>query len=109
MIAPNRCPPGWAERSCEQRHSPRSAGTCSPFQGVNINGSSVDPGLRARHGRRGAVVTAPWSLADCANNVSGLGAARASPETSRFICRILARELISIGAKQRYLLPLAAT
>src|SRR5829696_6850002 len=45
MIAPNRCPPGWAERSCEQRHSPRSAGTCSPFQGVNINGSSVDPGL----------------------------------------------------------------
>src|SRR5512132_3733719 len=45
MIAPNRCPPGWVERSCEQRHSPRSAGTCSPFQGVNINGSSVDPGL----------------------------------------------------------------
>src|SRR4030095_6097998 len=45
MIALNRCPPGWVERSLQQRHSPRSAGTCSPLQGVRTNKSSVDPGL----------------------------------------------------------------
>src|SRR5215217_2797903 len=45
MIAPNRCPPGWVERSLQQRHSPRSAGTCSPLQKGRINKSSVDPGL----------------------------------------------------------------
>src|SRR6266545_3095204 len=32
MIALNRCPPGRAQRSSCQRHSPRSAGTCLPFR-----------------------------------------------------------------------------
>src|SRR5215207_7416498 len=31
MIALNRCPSGWVQWSSCQRHSPRSAGTCSPF------------------------------------------------------------------------------
>jgi hypothetical protein len=44
-LASNRCPPGWVERSLQQRHSPRSAGTCLLSQPLNSNRSPVDPGL----------------------------------------------------------------
>jgi hypothetical protein len=63
----------------------------------NSGGSDDAWSPGSRHGRRGALFTTPWSLADCAKSVSGPLALHAlQPETSRLICRILLRKLISI-------------
>jgi hypothetical protein len=67
---------------------------------LNSGGSDGARVLGSRHGRRGTLVTDPWSLADCAKSVSRALALRAfPPETSRSICRILARRLISIDLR----------
>src|SRR5215208_1334643 len=77
MIAPNRCPPGWVERSCEQRHSPRSAGTCSPFQGVNINDPRWIP---AKAGpMTGQLADRTGRLGMTAHRAPGTGQSRVAP------------------------------
>jgi hypothetical protein len=46
-----------------------------------------------------ALVTDPWSLADCEEGLGGPWRCTLQPETNRFVCRILARKLISIGCQ----------
>jgi hypothetical protein len=86
-------------------------GTSDEFDGV-VDSVGPQPNLtvdQARHPDRAeslgrdtdaaaALVTDPWPLAACAKRVSG--PLELQPETSRFICRILARKLISIIASR---------
>src|SRR5512132_4348990 len=54
MIALNRCPPGWVQRSSCQRHSPRSAGTCLPFSSQAQLPDRWIPANRSNHAPQAA-------------------------------------------------------